>query len=191
MTAIALTRYLDKNYLNLIHRALFEIHLCNIGISTTNTWAQAYWQKLSPEALKNFYHSPHQKLQPQPCIIITFTDNYPYAHKMYARNTNRSLKMSPEALLHQLRFQSPAFGLTKASVESAWKTEDCQCHFSCFWIHCIERVYSNIVCPPLSFLKGDLKSTVVAADRSEAWTLSSCTKSISNTTTASPPIVTY
>ena len=69
--------------------------------------------------------------------------------------------------------------------------EDFQCHLPWFWIHCIESVLIHIIDSPLSFLKGDLKSTVVAADRSEAGTLTSCTKAILNTTTESLPAVTY
>ena len=74
--AIDLSTYLWIKTSILMYRVLLIIHLYKIKISTTNTWKQAHWPKISPEALRNHLRpqSPwkvtafalHHKVQHQP-----------------------------------------------------------------------------------------------------------------------------
>ena len=74
--AIDLSTYLWIKTSILMYRVLLIIHLYKIKISTTNTWKQAHWPKISPEALRNQLRpqSPwkvtayalHHKVQHQP-----------------------------------------------------------------------------------------------------------------------------
>ena len=178
---------LNSTYLNEMN--WFNCAILNSPTGIKNTFSPVqvshYSKRLSGHKASMLHHLLSRKLDREFYYsIITFTDIYPYAHQMHSTNINRSFKC-------HLKLCCTNCDLTKAMVESAWKDiEYFQCHLPCFLIHCIGSVLiHNLLASFIS--QGWPQSTVVAADRSEAGTLTSCTKAILNTTTESLPAVTY
>ena len=76
--AIDLSTYLWIKTSILMYRVLLIIHLYKIKISTTNTWKQAHWPKISPEALRN-------QLRPQsPWKVTAFALHHKVQHQPIA-----------------------------------------------------------------------------------------------------------
>ena len=76
--AIDLSTYLWIKTSILMYTVLLIIHLYNIKRSTTNTWKQAHWPKISPEALRNH-------LRPQsPWKVTAFALHHKVQHQLIA-----------------------------------------------------------------------------------------------------------